>query len=663
MGYRIDIDHAGCINCGICMDTCPVEALDMSRPPVAGIETGGFGSPQPWMMEHPVQVGECIGCGICIGECPVVVMTLVTEPGETKLAPRQGPIDRPTASTAGGGSWIPLASVTREALKRDHPSPWGDLMAWQTADRTEAWQVWRSMKATGRSVPKAPCQEACPAGTDAGRYVGLIGAKRYDEAYAVAAEVNPFPSVCGWICTAPCESVCRRGVLDEPIAIRTLKRFATEHGDLPPVEAPSVRRTERVGIVGGGPAGMSAAYYLARLGYPVTVFEAMPVPGGMMAIGIPSYRLPRDVLQAEIARIVGLGVDLRLNAAMGRDFTLGDLEKEGYRAVFLATGASKSRRLGVPGDDARAVIPATLFLKRVNLGEEPRLAGPAIVVGGGSTAMDAARSAWRSGASPVTVVYRRGRQEMPAQVEEIEAAEREGIVVRTGLAPVEVMSRDGAVVAISCIQTRAAPAAPPAAGASRTPWEPVPGTEEELPAATILVAVGEEPDPSILPEGTGIEISGWAGIVADPGTLATGRAGIFAGGDVVSGPKTIIDAVASGRRAAASIHEYLAGVPDGQEAIFATVRYATAPDGVLRLDLSNRPRAHAALPVIEPGSFAASQVGFDEATALREAMRCFRCDAVYGGPVVDVEAGRGPEVLATPVRPSGPTQDSAGGTL
>ena len=353
--------------------------------------------------------------------------------------------------------------MTREALKREHPSPWGDLFAWQTADRAEAWQVWRSMKADGPTVPKAPCQVACPAGTDAGRYVGLIGAGRYDEAYAVAAEVNPFPSVCGWICTAPCETVCRRGVLDEPIAIRTLKRFAAEHGSLPPVEPPAVKRTEKVGIVGGGPAGMSAAYYLARLGYPVTVFEAMPVPGGMMAIGIPSYRLPRDVLQAEIARIVGLGVDLRLDTAMGRDFTLGDLESQGYRAVFLATGASKSRRLGVPGDDAPGVVPATLFLKRVNLGEEPRLSGPAVVVGGGSTAMDAARSAWRSGASPVTVVYRRGRAEMPAQVEEIEAAEREGIVVRTGLAPVEVVGRDGAVVGLRCIETRAAP------GAARRP--------------------------------------------------------------------------------------------------------------------------------------------------------------------------------------------------
>ena len=657
MGYRIDIDHTGCINCGICMDTCPVEALDMSRPAGAGIETNGFGPPQAWMMEHPIQVGECIGCGICIGECPVVVMTLVAEPGQTALAPRQGPIDRPSAPASGPEPWLPMATVTREVLKREHPSPWGDLLAWQTADRVEGWQVWRSMKAGGPTVPQAPCQAACPAGTDAGRYVGLIGAGRYDDAYAVAAEVNPFPSVCGWICTAPCESVCRRGVLDEPIAIRTLKRFAAEHGQLPAIEPPALRRSEKVAIVGGGPAGMSAAYYLARLGYPVTVLEAMPVPGGMMAIGIPSYRLPRDVLQAEIARIVGLGVDLQLDTAMGRDFTLDDLEQQGYQAIFLATGASKSRRLGVPGDEAPKVVPATFFLKQVNLGEEPKLTGPAIVVGGGSTAMDAARSAWRSGASPVTVVYRRGRADMPAQVEEIEAAEREGIVVRPGLAPVNVDVRDGAVVGLRCVETR--PAAPAAeAGAA---WEPIPGSDLDLPATTILVAVGEEPDPSILPEGAGIEVSGSAGIVADPATLATGRVGIFAGGDVVSGPKTIIDAVAAGRRAAASIHEYLAGVADGERIILAAVRYPTAPETLLSLDLSKLPRARAPLPMIQAGSFEATQVGFDEATARAEAGRCFRCDAVYSGPVVDVVAGRGPETSIPISAPSPDIHRTAGG--
>jgi NADPH-dependent glutamate synthase beta subunit-like oxidoreductase/NAD-dependent dihydropyrimidine dehydrogenase PreA subunit len=639
MGYRIDIDHGGCINCGVCMDVCPVEALDMSRPQAPGIETGPVGGRAlPWTMERPLQVGECIGCGICIRECPPNVMTLATLPGETvPLAPRQGPIDRPTPIAA-DQAWMPLSEVTREALKPVHASPWGDLFTWRTRSRPRPWQVWTTMVDQPPASPIAPCQEACPAGTDAGRYVGLVGQGRYDEAYAVAAEVNPFPSVCGWICTAPCESACRRGVLDEPIAIRTLKRFAVEHGTLPTVPPPPVRHPERVAIVGGGPAGMSAAYYLARLGYPVTVLEAMPIPGGMMAIGIPEYRLPREVLQAELRRILDLGVELRLDTVMGRDFTLPDLEREGFRAIFLATGASKSRRLGVAGDDLRGVIPATRFLKEVNLGEEPRLGGAVIVVGGGSTAMDAARSASRSGATSVTVVYRRGRAAMPAQVEEIEAAEREGIVILEGLAPREVVGRDGTVVALRCDVTR--PADRPA-NDGRITWAPT-GESRELAASAILVAIGEEPDPSILPEGAGIEVSGWAGIVADPRTLATGRAGIFAGGDVVSGPKTIIDAVAAGRRAAGSIHEYLSGAADGEAEIFAAVRYRTPAERSLGLDLAEQPRRHPPLPVVQTGSFAATQEGFSESDARAEASRCFRCDAVYGCPSVSVASGRGP---------------------
>lgn len=638
MGYRIDINHDGCMTCGICMDVCPVEALDMSRPQQPGIETGPVGGrPIATMMEHPLQVGECIGCGICIRECPPAVMTLATA-AEVPLAPRQGPIERPERGVSIDDGWMPLSAVTKEALKPVHASPWGDLFKWTTRSRPQPWQVWTTMVEDAPKNPIAPCQEACPAGTDAGRYVGLVGAGRYDEAYAVAAEVNPFPSVCGWICTAPCESACRRGTLDEPIAIRTLKRFAVENGKLPAVPAPTIRRKEKVAIVGGGPAGMSAAWYLARLGYPVTVLEAMPIPGGMMAIGIPEYRLPRETLQAELKRIVDAGVELRLDTAMGRDFTLPDLEREGFKAIFLATGASKSRRLGVPGDDLRGMIPATRFLKEVNLGENPVLSGDVIVVGGGSTAMDAARSARRSGAATVSIVYRRGRADMPAQLEEIEAAEREGIAILEGLAPTEVVGRDGALVALRCDVTRPS-ASVDASG--RTPWTPT-GDRRELPASAILVAIGEEPDPSILPEGAGIEVSGWAGIVADPKTLATGRAGIFAGGDVVSGPKTIIEAVAAGRRAAGSIHEHLAGVRNGEAEIMATVRYRTPDESRLSLDLAVRSRTHAPLPVVETGTFKATQQGFGEHDARSEASRCFRCDAVYGCPSVSVVAGRGP---------------------
>jgi len=649
MGYRITIDHANCINCGVCMDVCPVQALDMSRPAGPGVEFGGAGgAPFDWMMEHPVQVGECIGCSICIRECPVVVMALDSVPGETPLEPLPGPVTQPRQPAG----WIPLSEVTRESLKPDHPSPFDPLHRWSTSQRPEPWQVWRTML-DDPTPPAAPCQTACPAATDAGRYVGLIAQGRYDDAYAVAAEVNPFPSVCGWICTAPCESVCRRGTLDEPIAIRALKRFAAERGKLPAIAPPEHRRSERVAIVGGGPAGMSAAYYLARLGYPVTVFEAMPVPGGMMAIGIPEYRLPRQVLREEIDRIVGLGVDLRLNAAMGRDFSLGDLEQQGYDAIFLSTGAPKSRRLGVEGDQLRGVTPATLFLKQVNLGESPTVSGPVVVVGGGSTAMDAARSALRSGAASVTVLYRRGRAQMRAQEEEIEAAEHEGVQVRTGMVVSEVLGEDGRVTGVRIVEQEAV--------AGSDAWADVPGSETRLAATTVLVAIGEEPDPSILPEGAGIEISAFAGIVADPRTLATGHAGVFAGGDVVSGPKTIIDAVASGRRAAGAIHAYLAGVADGEAEILRTVRYPTLLEVSLSVDLAPRPRARTGEADYQAGSFAPTQIGFDETTARTEASRCFRCDAVYSCPTVEVRAGRGRPherpAGATPA-PSSPTMHS-----
>ncbi|MGA3056749.1 MAG: FAD-dependent oxidoreductase [Candidatus Limnocylindrales bacterium] len=634
MGYRIQIENGNCLNCGVCMDVCPVQALDMSRPQRPGVEGAGiFGKPFDWMMEYPVQVGECIGCGICVRECPTHVVLLDTVTGPTPLAARQGPIHRPVEPAP---AWQALGDVTRESLKPARVSPWGDLFAWRTSERPNDWQVWRSMVTDARRDPIAPCQEACPAGTDAGRYVGLIGQGHYDEAYAVAAEVNPFPSVCGWICTAPCETACRRGTLDEPIAIRRLKRFAVEAGKLPPVAAPKNRRAEKVAIVGGGPAGMSASYYLARLGYGVTVFEAMPVPGGMMAIGIPEYRLPRTVLREEIDRIVGLGVELKLNSAMGRDFTLPDLEA-GYQAVFLATGASRSRKLGVPGDDLPGVIPATLFLKQVNLGEKPVLRGAVVVVGGGSTAMDAARSALRSGATSVTVLYRRGRAEMPAQAEEVEAAEHEGVHVQFEAAVTEV---EGSKKGITCVKYVSQRPSGRFEG-GRAVYEPIPGSDREIDATTVLVAVGEEPDPSILPAGAGIETSGFSGIVADSGQ-ATGRKGVFAGGDVVSGAKTIIHAVGAGRRAAGSIHEYLSGSRDGETEIMATVRVPKKPEPVLTVDLATRPRVGMALPDYQPGSFAATQPGLETAAAVAEATRCFRCDAVYRCEQVHVQSGRGP---------------------
>ncbi len=632
MAYRITLAREGCFNCGICMDLCPVHALDMTRPERPGVEAGAA-SPglTPWMMEFPVQVGTCIGCGICVGECPVQVLSLSTRPEGPAAVPANLAVAAPPPRTG----WVPLAQLTREVIRDDHASPWSSLADWRTTRPADAWQVWRSWADQGREPLRAPCQEACPAGTDAGRYIGLLAAGRFDEAFAVALEVNPFASVCGYICTAPCERVCRRGQLDEPIAIRALKRAAAEHGTVPPIEPPSVRRPERIAIVGGGPAGMSAAYFLARLGYRVTVFEAQPVPGGMMAIGIPEYRLPKAILRAEIERILSLGVELRLGAAMGRDFSLLDLEREGFAAIFLASGATKSRRLGIPGEELTGVLPATMFLRDVNLGPPPRLAGPAIVVGGGSTAMDAARSAWRAGASAVTVLYRRGRGELRAQAEEVEAAEAEGVAVRTGVAAVELRGHDGRLTRVLCRRQRPAGVGPE----GRTMYEPVPGSEFELEASALFTAIGEEPDPSILPPGSGIEISSWAGIVAHPRTLQTGRVGIFAGGDVVTGPRSVIEAVANGRRAAASIHGYLSESRRPEVELLASVRVPAEREPRLALDLARALRARPAHVALDDPTQAPP--GLEPAAALAEATRCLRCDAIYDCQHIQlVEPGR-----------------------
>jgi hypothetical protein len=283
----------------------------------------------------------------------------------------------------------------------------------------------------------------------------------------------------------------------------------------------------------------------------------------------------------------------------------------------------------VPGDGLPGVVPATFFLKQVNLGEKPELSGSVVVVGGGSTAMDAARSALRSGAMSVTVLYRRGRSEMPAQAEEVEAAEHEGVHIQFEAAVSEVVGSAKGVSAVKFVSQR--PTGRFEGG--RAIYEPIPGSEREKSAATVLVAVGEEPDPSILPAGAGIETSGFKGIVADAG-LATGRKGVFAGGDVVSGAKTIIHAVGGGRRAAGSIHEYLSGSRDGEAEIMATVRVRKAPEPTLTVDLATRPRVGMELPAYSPGSFTATQPSLE--------VRCFRCDAIYRCASVHVQSGRGP---------------------
>ena len=558
MPYRFRVDPRTCINCGICMDLCPVRCLDMSRPSGTG-ELGipqeritpipGLAGTQPWMMLAPVQVDSCVGCQICAHECPTGAITIEGSATTVTLAAR-GLVEHLPPENG----WHPLDEYTRATPEEPGETPWGEGHAWHVAGRAETWQSWRSWLGERAEDLRAPCQEACPVGTNAGLYVSLVAEGRFDEAARVAAESNPFPSICGRVCTAPCEVACRRAEFDAPIAIRDLKRFAMDHGNLPPrrVPPPTVQQSERVAIVGAGPTGLSAAFYLARRGYAVTVLDALPVAGGMMAMGIPDYRLPRRQLANVVDAIVGLGVELRLNTVLGRDVTFADLRQE-FDAVLLAVGAQRSQRLGIPGEQEwNGVIPATTFLKSFNLERDTQLTGNVIVVGGGSTAMDAARSAVRSGAASVSVVYRRSRHEMPAQEEEVRAALQEGVVLQELATPVEIRGTAGNVNAIRC--QRMALGEPDASG--RRQPVPVPNSTFDLPADTILVAVGEAPDPSFLPEGTSVGVAPWGGLLIDPTTLATGAPGVFAAGDVTYGPKSIILAAAHGRKAAQQIHAF-----------------------------------------------------------------------------------------------------------
>jgi len=644
MAYRFQVNQNTCINCGICMDLCPVRCLDMTRPSGEGERAGDAEllSPIPeeyalraWMMLTPVQVAACIGCQVCAQECPTNAIAIESSIQEVVYAQR-GPISYLPPEHG----WQPLDAYTRANPEEPGETPWGEGRAWHVAERQATWQSWRTWLGERKEDLRAPCQAACPVGTNAGLYVSLIAQGRYDEALQVASEPNPFPAICGRVCTAPCEDVCRRGEFDVPIAIRDLKRFATDHSapGKRVIPLPKQVYAERVAIVGAGPTGLSAAYYLARRGYTITVFDAMPVPGGMMAIGIPEYRLPRVELNRDIEAMRELGVDIRLNTAIGRDISLDDLQRD-YDAVLLAVGAQRSQRLGIHGELLwEGVIPATSFLKEYNLDPETKLSGVVAVVGGGSTAMDAARSALRAGADKVYVLYRRTRMEMPAQIEEVRAALEEGIELQELVAPVQLLGSEGKLRGVRCQRMMLSE---PDEKGRRKPV-PVLGTEFDQPVDIVLVAIGEAPDPSFLPEGTSVGVAPWGGLLINPVTLATGAPGVFAAGDVTYGPTSIIHAAAHGRKAAQSIHAYLRKLPVSEVTEMPEDEFQTAstlpPDGRITLDLRPTPRE---MMPLRSGDAARDRsiefaLGLTEEQARREASRCLRCDLAYLCPSVTV---------------------------
>ncbi len=516
---------------------------------------------------------------------------------------------------------------------------------------------------------------ACPVHTDAGRYVTLIAEGRFEEAYRVARGPNPLASVCGRVCTRPCETACRRGQIDKPVAIRALKRFLTErHGpeSRHPVETlkSATRLPFKVAIMGSGPVGLSAAHDLALMGYSLTIFEAAPVAGGMLHLGIPKYRLPRETVEAQVREILGAGdIALKLNCVAGRDFTLGELRQQGFDAVLLAVGAHHSRDLNIPGAELDGVHRGIDFLRSVNLGYRLEIGTRVVVIGGGNVAMDVARTTLREvlrahrvngdgtpcirgSTLEVNIVCLEPRHEMPATPDEIEEAEREGIIIHAGFGPKRVLGQRDRVIGLETLDTQRVfdPY-----GRFRPTFRE--GSERVVECDTIIIAIGQTPNLEFLRPEDGVQISPRGLVVVDPGNLMTSAPGIFAGGDCAFAPRHfihspggnrgtvdesdeylrlqngeeskiededfsfIVDGISDGKRAALGIDEYLRG-PQRSE---ARIEIETlSPYGMAEAVTLSRPPAHRTPIERRPGA-AQVEIAYDEQSAIEEARRCLRC--------------------------------------
>jgi heterodisulfide reductase subunit A len=461
-----------------------------------------------------------------------------------------------------------------------------------------------------------PCRVACPAGVNAQGYIALISQGKFKEALEVLRRTMPFAGVCGRVCTHPCEHDCERGKVDQPVAIRTLKRFMADYELKAGREkATPVERTkeEKVAIIGSGPAGLACAYDLVRQGYPVTVFESAPEAGGLLRYGIPEYRLPKEVLSNEISYIQELGVEIKTNTPVKN---LTEIFNEGYKAIFLGTGAGVSQKIGIPGEDTPGVLHSLDFLRQVNFGVKVSLGSKVAIIGGGNAAVDAARVARRLGVNEITIVYRRSRDEMPAIPSEIEEMEREGIKIQFLAAPVRVLTKDNRLTGIQCIRMELG--APDASGRRRP--VPIKGSEFIIDVDNVIIAIGQGVDKAMLPEG--LDYTNWGTLSVDPVTLQTNIDGVFAGGDVVSGPADVIAAVTAGKEAAISIDRYFRDMDmkEGRPEVREKVK-DVPKEGVVK-------KERAVMPTLELGKrkgFDEVELGFDEKTAIAEAKRCLNC--------------------------------------
>jgi heterodisulfide reductase subunit A len=493
-------------------------------------------------------------------------------------------------------------------------------------------------------VEASPCSQACPIGTNVKAYVSLIATGRFDEALEVAREPNPFPGICGRVCTHPCEEKCNRSDRDDSVAIAWLKRFAADYelrrGIAKP-ERVKPWRKEKVAVIGAGPAGLTAARDLVLAGYTVTVFEALEKAGGMLVGGIPTFRLPRRIISLEVGAIEALGVEIKTGVRFGKDVTFESLKSEGYKAVLLAVGAWKSVKIGVPGEDMDGVDDCLNFLGRVNEDKHPGLKGKVAVIGGGSSAVDSARAALRLGAESVAIYYRRTEKEMPAAKTEVEESKHEGVQIHLLVAPVEIMGKDGRVTAMRLQKMRLGE---PDSSGRRRPV-PIEGSEFVVEIDHVISAIGQKPDLSFSEKTKDLKVTSWGTVAVDEKTLGSSMEGVFAAGDAVTGPATVVEAIGAGHRAAAAIHSFLSGegmaLPHGLKTGPGEYEIKPAePAAAKRKPIGKR----------EPGSlrgnFEEIELGFNELAAMEEALRCLRCGPCHECKVCIQECEKEVMVLA-----------------
>jgi NADPH-dependent glutamate synthase beta subunit-like oxidoreductase len=468
----------------------------------------------------------------------------------------------------------------------------------------------------------SPCKVECPAHIDVQGYVNLAAKGKFREALELIKLASPFPSICGRVCHHPCESGCNRQQIDAPVTIRSVERFLADM-DLKSkkryVPEPKGRKKEKIAVIGSGPAGLSCAYYLAREGYKVTIFEKAKRLGGMLTLGIPSYRLPREVVAAEIRLIRRMGVTMKTGVEVGKEVTVAQLRKKGFKAFFVGIGTQECLRLGVEGEDLKGVYGGLDYLRSVNLGKRVNLGKKVAVIGGGNTAMDAVRSARRLGSKHVFILYRRTVEEMPSRPEEIEECREEGIPIHELSQPLRFIGENGKVKAIECIKMKLGGLDE----TGRRKPEPVAGSEFTMDVDAVITALGQEADWGCLTPECSCTLTGWGTMQVDPLTLQSGDPDIFSGGDAVRGPQSVIEAIADGREAAVSIHRYVQGqdLRLGREKVLTPISNPQKE----KVNPSARAQLSRLAPRQRVKNFSEVQKGFTKNVAVQQAERCLSC--------------------------------------